>query len=227
MAAFAVDPVVHAVLRAALALLLLSAAVQKLRDARGFRAVLADYQLLPARLVPAAALALTGIEFAVGAGLLVPTAGAAPVLAAALLLSAYAGAIALNLARGRRHVSCGCAGPAGTQTLHEGLVARNGLLVLAALLAAGPAAPRPLVWVDAVTGVGGIALLALVYVASDVALANASRVRTLRGTLRGTRRGTRRGAMRGTRRGAMRGTRRGAMRGTRRGAMRGTLRGAP
>ena len=181
MEAFAIDPVPRALLRAGLALLLLSAAVHKLRDARGFRAVLADYRLLPERLVPALAVALIGLECTVGASLLVPAAGPAPALAAAALLSVYAGAIAVNLARGRRHVSCGCAGPAGAQTLHEGLVARNGLLVLAALLAAGAAAPRPLVWVDAVTLTGGVALLALVYVAADVALANAGRVRTLRG----------------------------------------------
>ena len=112
MEAFAIDPVPRALLRAGLALLLLSAAVHKLRDARGFRAVLADYRLLPERLVPALAVALIGLECTVGASLLVPGAGPAPALAAAALLSVYAGAIAVNLARGRRHVSCGCAGPA-------------------------------------------------------------------------------------------------------------------
>ncbi len=182
MAAFAIDPTLLAVLRGALALLLLGAAFHKLRDTRGFRAVLADYRLLPARGVPIAALVLTGIEFALGTALLIPATGSAAALAAAALLAAYAGAIALNLARGRRHVACGCAGPAGEQTLHVGLVVRNGLLVAAALLAASSAATRPLVWLDAVTGLGGVALLALVYSGADIALANARRVRTLRST---------------------------------------------
>lgn len=177
----AIDPVLRGLLRAGLALLLLSAAAHKARNVRGFRAVLADYRLVPERFVPAVALALTGLELAAGVSLLVPAAGPAPAWAAAALLSAYAGAMAVNLARGRRHVSCGCAGPAGTQTIHAGLVARNGLLVLAALLATSAPAPRALVWVDAVTAVGGFVLLALVYVAADVALANAGRVRALRG----------------------------------------------
>ena len=93
---------------------------------------------------------------------------------------ADAAAIAANLARGRRHVACGCAGPAGSQTIHWGLVARNLLLALLAVAAAYPSTQRPLVWFDAVTGTGALACLALLYAASDVALANLGRLRALR-----------------------------------------------
>ena len=176
----ALDPVVSTVLRAGLGLLLLASAVHKLRERRAFRAALIDYRLLPERWVPVAAAAIVGIEFAVGASLWVPATGAVPALAAATLLAVYATAIAANLARGRRHVACGCAGPAGSQTIHWGLVARNLLLALLAVAAAYPSTQRPLVWFDAVTGTGALACLALLYAASDVALANLGRLRALR-----------------------------------------------
>jgi len=174
------DPAARAILRVALAWLFARAAAHKLRDLETFRAALADYRLLlEAWLAPAAA-AVAGAEAAIAAGLLLPGTGEAPALAAAALLAVYTAAIAVNLARGRRHIACGCAGPAAQAPLHEALLARNAGLVLLALAAALPAATRPLEPLDAASLAGGVAALALFHAAAEVAIANAARLRLLR-----------------------------------------------
>ena len=181
MAPFALDPALHAILRLALALLFLGASWHKLRDLAGFRGALAGYAILPERATGPAAAGLAAAELGVGVGLLLPGSAFASAVAAAALLSIYSGAIALGLLRGRRHIDCGCAGPGGGRPLSEGLVARNALLIAAAALCALPVGTRPLVWIDAVSAVGGLAALALLYGAIDVGLANGARLRELRG----------------------------------------------
>jgi uncharacterized membrane protein YphA (DoxX/SURF4 family) len=179
-AGFELDPAARAVLRLALAWLFARAAAHKLRDPRGFRAALADYRLLPEALLAPAAAAVAGAELALAVLLLAPGAGPLPALAAAALLVLYTAAIAVNLARGRRHIACGCAGPAAEAPLHEALLARNAGLVGLALAAALPAAPRPLEALDAASVAGGAAALALLLAAAEVAIANAARQRVLR-----------------------------------------------
>jgi hypothetical protein len=174
------DPAARALLRLALAWLFARAAAHKLRDLAAFRAALADYRLLPAALLAPAAAAVAGAEAVVAAWLLVPAAGPAPALAAAALLCVYTAAIAVNLARGRRHIACGCAGPAALAPLHEALLARNGLLVALALAAALPAAGRSFEPIDAASAAGGAAVLGLLLVATEVAIANAAQLRLLR-----------------------------------------------
>jgi Methylamine utilisation protein MauE len=177
----AVDPAVRLVLRAGLAVLLLATGVAKLRAPAAFRAALAGYALLPGAWVPAAAALFVALELVLGAALLVPGAGAAPALGAAALLAGYSAAIAANLARGRRDIDCGCAGPAGRRALDGGLVLRNAVLVAAALAAALPAAGRPLAPLDAFTVAAGTGVAALLYAAADAALALAPRLARLRG----------------------------------------------
>jgi hypothetical protein len=152
-----VDPVVPLIVRAGLALLFTTAATHKLRDVPRFRAALADYRLLPGALAAPVALALPAAELAVATALAVSATAHAGLVAAAALLVLYGGAIAVNLGRGRRHIDCGCLGPAARQPIRGGLVARNAVLALAALGALVPVAPRPLGWVDAVS-VGGATL---------------------------------------------------------------------
>ena len=102
-----------------------------------------------------------------------PAAGAAPAFASAALLALYAFAIAFNLTRGRLTLDCGCG--ARPQPISEGLVARNAALVALALLAGLPATGRALVWLDAITIVGGAVALAALYAAVDAALASRAR----------------------------------------------------
>lgn len=173
------DPLVQLVLRTGAALLFLGAALPKLRRPAAFRAALAGYQLLPSRLLPAAGAGLAGAELLVAAGCALPPAAPAACLAGAALLALYTGAIAINLARGRRGIDCGCGGPGGARPLGPELALRNALLAGLLLLAALPAGGRSLVWLDALSGVGLLAALVLVYAAADVALANAARLREL------------------------------------------------
>ena len=144
-----------------------------------FRAALVDYRLLPAGACGAAAVALVGAEALVGVALFVPTLAAVAALAAAGLLGLYSGAIAVNLARGRRAIDCGCMGPAGRRELGWELVARNVALVAGAAMCALPSAPRALVWIDVFTIGAGVLVAALLYAAIDTGLANARRLRSL------------------------------------------------
>jgi len=160
------DPVFDLIIRAALGVLFVVAAWHKLRDPRRFAATLGEYRLLPARFAPAAAGCVVLAELgAVVALLLWPRGGAA---AAAALLAVYASAIAVNLARGRRHIDCGCAGPAARREISAWMVARNAVVAVAALAAAVlPMEARELVWLDACTIVAATALLAACWSATD------------------------------------------------------------
>jgi len=165
------DPVLHLTLRVPLALLLAAAAVHKLRDPAAFRAALAAYRLVPAWCAPA----IVALEVIVAVALCVPG-PVGPVGAAGLLL-AYAGAIAVNLVRGRRDIDCGCAGPAARRPIGWALVARN--LLLAVLACGGLVAveARPLHWIDAVTVVAATLAASALYAAADHLLALAPRAR--------------------------------------------------
>ena len=174
------DPAVLWVLRLALAALWLRAGWHKGRDPRAFRAALAEYRLLPAPLVPAAAALLGLAELALALALLVPAGAAAAAQASAALLLLYAAAMAINLARGRRDLDCGCTGPAAARPLGGELLARNALLAAVSLLAALPATERPLGWLDAPTLALGAATLVVLYAAAETALAQAPASRARR-----------------------------------------------
>ena len=176
-----IDPAVDAALRAAFALLFLVAANHKLRDPGRFRTTLAEYRLLPGPVVPLAAMLVIGVEVVVAIALLAPARRAPGPGAAAAVLAVYGAAIAVNLARGRRHIDCGCAGPAVRRPISGWLVARNAALAAAALAAVAPVRPRPLVWVDALTVMGATATLAALYASVDRLLAHAPALARLRG----------------------------------------------
>lgn len=169
------DPAVALALRAALALLFAAAAVHKLRDFSSFRAAFAAYDLVPASAAGVAARATVALEIALSIALI---AGSRPApFGAAALLTVYALAIGVNLARGRRDLDCGCAGPASRSRISEGLVARNLILAGLALAASLPATARPFVWLDAFTVAAAVLSLALVHLSSETILANAARLR--------------------------------------------------
>ncbi len=87
------------------------------------------------------------------------------------MLLVYAAAVGVNLRRGRRHIDCGCAGPAARRPISGWLVARNVVLAAAALAGLAPVAPRGLVWVDAFTVVAATTALAACWTAADQLLA--------------------------------------------------------
>jgi hypothetical protein len=175
------DPGIALGLRAAFALLFLAAAAHKLRAPRRFVATLADYRVLPAPLVPAAAAAVVAVELGLAALVLLPGGGAAGLRGAAALLVVYGGGIAANLARGRRHIDCGCLGVAGRQPIGWWLVGRNVALAALALAGTLPVRERALVWVDGLTVAAAVASAAALYVAVERLAANLPRMAALRG----------------------------------------------
>ena len=157
------DPAVELALRITLVVLFLSGAIQKLRAFAIFRETLADYRLLPRRMAPVAALWVVSTELALACGLVITASRAPALIGAASLLILYGAAIGINFARGRRHIDCGCAGPATDQPLSEWLVLRNVGVVAVALACLIPVSARPLVWADGVTVVGSVVVLAAFY----------------------------------------------------------------
>ena len=160
-----VDPIFAWVARLVLAGVFASAALHKWRDLSAFEAALAAHRLVPEAVVPALARAFAAAETAVAASLLVPESAAGAGCAAAALLALYSAAIAINLARGRREIDCGCS--ARPRPLSRGLLVRNAALAAAALLAALPATGRALVWVDGLSAAAGAAALAFVWIAAQ------------------------------------------------------------
>ena len=160
-----VDPVFGWVVRLGLVLLFGAAALHKLRDLRAFTASVRDYRILPGAAAPPVAWTLVAAEISLVAALLVPAADPGGPLLALALLSLYGAAIALNLARGR-HIDCGCLGPAHRQPLTRWLLARNGLLALGPILLLLQDAPRPASWIDTLSVLGGVAMLALLWSAA-------------------------------------------------------------
>ena len=162
------DPIVAHVLRACFALLFAAAALHKLRDLSAFRDTVARYELLPSRLARPAAALVVAAELTVAATItLVPWTS----LVAAAMLALYALAIAINLARGRSDLDCGCMGPAAHTPISNRLVVRNTVLVALALALSTPVAPRALVWVDALTVLAATAALAGCWLATEQMLA--------------------------------------------------------
>lgn len=177
------DPAIEVVLRGGLALLFGVTAFEKFRDFGVFHAAVVGYALLPERVVGVIAVALAGCEASLGVALVTPAAWRLrepALLASAALLALYGVAIAVNLARGRRDIDCGCAGPAARQPLSGWLLVRNTLLVAMALVCLGRTGARPLVWIDALTVSGGIAMLGATWLAAHRLLAFAPAIARLR-----------------------------------------------
>ena len=160
-----VDPIAAWLARLALAGMFAGAALHKWRDLGAFTGALAAHRLVPDAASGVLARAFAACETAVAALLLVPATAPRAACAAAALLALYSGAIAINLARGRREIDCGCS--TRPQPLSGGLLVRNAALAAAAIPAALPASGRALVWVDALSAAAGLAALALLWLAAQ------------------------------------------------------------
>jgi uncharacterized membrane protein YphA (DoxX/SURF4 family) len=160
------DPALEALLAGCFALLFASAALHKLLDLPRFAAVLEAYQLFP---VPLARLAwvVPMLELALALGLLAGVLRPVAALAGAALLALYAGAIAINLRRGRFDLTCGCGAAGERRAIAPWMLWRN--LALAGLLCAAalPLKARPLLTTDYLTVSAGVAVAALLYASVD------------------------------------------------------------
>jgi len=174
------DPVIDHTLRLGLRLLFAAALVHKLRDLGAFRRTLDAYRLVPAALVPVALTLVVALEAAVQVLLGGREPNPAGLVVAGSMLLLYAGAIAVNLGRGRDRIDCGCVGAAGRDGLSWWLVGRNVVLAAAAFADLAPVAARELTAVDRLTVAAATCALAGLYVAADGLVANASAYRRLR-----------------------------------------------
>lgn len=164
------DPVFLLIPPLVLAFVFGAACASKVRAWEEFVGVMQNYRLLPRPLVRPAAYALPPMEGAVAIGLLAGPSRRLAALAAIALLAVLSAAVGLNLARGRRHIDCGCFRGVLRQPLSWWLVGRNGVLIALALVCVpDAAAARALTWLDLVTvGGGTVALVLLLVAASSV-----------------------------------------------------------
>jgi len=161
-------------------LLLGTASWRKLNGLGAFQELLADYRLVPSALLPPMALAIGVAEGALAATwILAPWHVEVATVAGvgtAILMGAYAGGIAANLARGRSWIDCGCG---GGEQLSWVLVVRNLVLATFALAPLAIVEPGPPTWSDVGVSVPVFAVATLLYLATRALLENAAAMASL------------------------------------------------
>jgi Methylamine utilisation protein MauE len=161
-----IDPAIGCLIAACIGLLFMVAAVHKLRDLRRFREVFTAYRLVPAAVARRIACVVPAVELVVAAELILGAPGLALATGSVLLLG-YAAAIAVNLARGRSDLDCGCAGPDNRRPIAAWMVWRNVVIAMLSAVALLPWTERPLALTDGVTVGFGTACCALIYLCVD------------------------------------------------------------
>jgi hypothetical protein len=153
------------------------AALHKLSDFTTFTGFVADYQVVPEKLVRPASTGLAIAEAAVVAIVFVPLLQPVGLSLAIGLYLLYAAVIGVNLGRGRDRVECGCGGAA--QPLSWTLVTRN--FALAAVAALGFAGPVSVLRLDeAVTAILSGFTLFVGYLLVEQIMANFAQMRLKR-----------------------------------------------
>lgn len=135
----------------------------KLADFAYFERVIADYQVLPKSWSPWIARGLPLLELGAGLALLIPALHLSALATVTVLLCVYTAAICVNVARGRRELDCGCAGPGQQQKINGWLITRNLLLLSLAILSTLAQREWQLGWLGLCIALPGSALLALFY----------------------------------------------------------------
>jgi hypothetical protein len=176
------DPAIGLLLIAALALLFASASVHKLRNLGRFAEIFAAYGVLPVIARWHLAWLVPMLELAVAGGLLFDVSRAYAAAVGIVLLASYAGAIRLNLERGRRDLACGCGGPDERRPIAPWMVWRNILLALALASTYLPWAPRRFDFTDGVTVAFGLLTFALIYLCVDQLMGYLQRAAELEGS---------------------------------------------
>lgn len=166
------DPLLVRTASLALCLVFATGAASKLAAPARFVDELDGYGLLPRALLVPAAWTVALAELAAALLLGWPPVSQAGALLAAALLVVVTLALVLALARGSRPASCGCGGLGGDVPVSWSLVARNGVLLLLAAVAASTEVVRDWSVVDTTLAVTGGLSLFLLYAAANRLLAN-------------------------------------------------------
>lgn len=126
-----------------------------------FRAQLAAYKLVPLSFLPGVARLIPAAEMAVFFLILMPFTRSLAAVLAAVLLTFYTSAMAVNLFRGRDKIDCGCSGH--SQKLSYWFLLRNIALIISSGLLIMPSTSRALVWADFLLLALILAVLSCVY----------------------------------------------------------------
>lgn len=140
-----------------------SAAWTKLRAPLRMAGVIDNYRLLPFYASQALVRLLAGIELITAFAVLLPSTRQWGAVAAAILLMIYAGAIAINLVRGRTDIDCGCTSTKERKIIGPSLLWRNAVLIVIACIAALPLAERPLAGLDYLVAILTTAFIIVLY----------------------------------------------------------------
>lgn len=162
------DPVITLLASLCGALLFGASAVNKGRAPEAFAAAVDEYQLLPAASVAFVALALVQLETAVCAALIWPAARPFGAIAGMALLLLYALAMAINLARGRRDLDCGCG--VERRTIAGWMITRNVALAALLVIPSLPVTGRAMTATDYATVAGALVVCALLYASLEMLL---------------------------------------------------------
>jgi putative oxidoreductase len=107
LARFFSNPKVLLVLRIVVGIVFVLASVYKIGNPNHFRAVVAEYRLMPEQFVPFMAVALPWVEFICGALLILGLYSRSNALIVVGVLCVYIAGMTINLSRGLAH-DCGC-----------------------------------------------------------------------------------------------------------------------
>jgi hypothetical protein len=144
------------------------AAIHAMREWTAFGGIVEQYRIVPPWLAMFFARILPPLELLAGSALVVPQMGRTGAMLGLCLMATFTAAIAVNLARGRVSIDCGCGGTNG-QKLSMGLALRN-LVVMVGLAIAWMAPAKGTV--DGVTTIGvicaSLALIALYFTANQL-----------------------------------------------------------
>lgn len=167
-----IDPLLQLLSALCLSALFATAALHKWRKPLHFQGVLGQYKLLPRAWVSSVAQLIPLLEIMLAVLLLINFTQRSASVVALLLLVFYSIAIAINLARGRTEIDCGC-GDAATGLSHS-LLVRNALLMMLPALILLPSSVRELGVLDVLIALLGTAVLGLCYISWNQLLANQS-----------------------------------------------------
>jgi uncharacterized membrane protein YphA (DoxX/SURF4 family) len=164
-----------------LSYLFVTAGYKKLSDVGNLRKTITDYRVLPGSWSRPVASVLPVFEVLVGIGLLIPPLHEVAAIALCVALLSYTSAIAVNIARGRRDLDCGCAGPGAEQLVSGSLLVRNAVLFIPALaLVFSPVSQRDSLDTSGIIlALAAASLCALIYQVINQLLSNQDKLRRL------------------------------------------------
>lgn len=174
------DPIYSLIVAVAVAFVFAHAATHKVKEYARHVGIVADYQVMPARLVPLLAPLFIGLEFAAAVFVLIPATRSMGLILAAGLLLVYLFSIGLNLLRGRTSIDCGCGWGSQQQSISGWLLIRNLLFIAVIASALLPLAERSLHLADWILVVLASSAVIAVYYIGDLLIANGLKLSKLK-----------------------------------------------